>query len=186
MLVTLDFETEAIDIRPYYPPRPVGIAMKINSKPGMYLHWGHGRVVDKAAEEEAIYVVQEFLVNPNNEFIFHNAPFDCAIIDEVWGIDIPWDRCHDTMLMAFLNDPYGELGLKPLAERLLGDPPTEQDAVRDWLVANGFASASSKSWGAHIARAPASIVGPYAIGDVDRTYKLYLYLSEKLKNRGLA
>lgn len=186
MLITLDFETEAIDTRPLYPPRPVGLAVKLDDSPGTYHSWGHpddnARLVVEAA---TLHMVRKWLGESDNSFIFHNAPFDCSILEEVWGLTVPWERCHDTMLMAFLADPYAELGLKPLAERLLGDPPAERDAVKDWLVANGYANSHSKNWGAFIAQAPASLVGPYAIGDVDRTYKLFQYFSRTLEKRGL-
>lgn len=186
MLVTLDFETEAIDIRPHYPPKPVGLAIKFDNAPGAYYHWGHPDSHDVYEEVEAVNMVRNAFRHLDWQFIFHNAPFDCSILEEVWALDVPWDRCHDTMLMAFLADPYGDLGLKSLAEKLLGDPPAERDAVRDWLVASGIVSTTSKSWGAHIAKAPASIVGPYAIGDVERTYKLFQYFKEALTQRGLA
>ena len=112
---------------------------------------------------------------------FHNAPFDCSIIEEKLDLKVPWDRVHDTMLLAFLADPFGELSLKPLAEKLLGDPPTEQEAVRDWLVRHGVCRANDKAWGAWISKAPGSLVGAYAIGDVERTMKLYKYFMEQMQ-----
>jgi hypothetical protein len=82
--------------------------------------------------------------------------------------------------LAFLTDPFGELSLKPLAEKLLGEPPTEQEAVRDWLVKHGVCRANDKSWGAHISRAPGNLVGTYAIGDIKRTLGLFNHFMREL------
>jgi DNA polymerase-1 len=77
------------------------------------------------------------------------------------------------MVLAFLNNAHGELSLKPLAHKLLNIPPEEQDAVHDWLLAKGIVRKAQKDWGAYISKAPADIVGPYAIGDVARTEKIF-------------
>jgi DNA polymerase I-like protein with 3'-5' exonuclease and polymerase domains len=184
MLVTLDFETEAIENRPAYPPTPVGLAVKMGDAPGTYLSWGHP-TKNNCDQEMAYDALVDFIQNEENEFIFHNAPFDISIIEEKFLLDFPWGRCHDTMLMAFLANPHGELSLKPLAELLLHEPPAERDAVRDWLVAHVIASSTSKSWGEHISNAPGDLVGRYAVGDVERTYALFQHFKANLTARGL-
>lgn len=170
--VVLDFESDAIDSRPNYPPEPCGLAVYEIGKDPYYMAWGHPieNNIDKAF---ATIELAALLEDPENEFIFHNAPFDCAIIEEKLGLEVPWERVHDTMLLAFLSDPFGELSLKPLAEKLLGEPPTEQEAVRDWLVRHGICRANDKSWGAYISKAPGKLVGTYAVGDVVRTWNLF-------------
>jgi hypothetical protein len=180
MLIAIDFETEAIDNRPKYPPTPVGVAIAGDpNKAPVYYAWGHPTAnncdYDRARMELATY-----LEDPTCEYVFHNAPFDCSIIEEKLGLDVPWGRVHDTMLLAFLTDPFGELSLKPLSEKLLGMPPDEQDSVRDWLVSHGACRANDKAWGAHIAKAPGDLVGTYAIGDVVRTLKLYEYFMKEM------
>ena len=175
MLVALDFESEAIEPRPKYPPEPVGLAVLPDGLPGFYLAWGHP-IENGSSKLEARVLLQELFDNESNEFIFHNAPFDCSIIEERMSLAVPWERVHDTMLLAFLANPFGELSLKPLAEQLLGEPPTEQDAVRDWLIKHGVCRSTDKGWGAYIARAPGDLVGTYAIGDVKRTLALFKYL----------
>ena len=172
MLVALDFESEAIATRPDFPPKPVGLAVMPDGLPGFYLAWGHPTKND-CTYEYAHRILAELLMEKDNEFVFHNAPFDCSIIEEKMGLAVPWERVHDTMLLAFLTDPFGELSLKPLAEKLLGEPPIEQEAVRDWLVRHGICRANDKAWGAYIAKAPGDLVGTYAIGDVKRTLDLY-------------
>lgn len=175
MYCVLDFESDAIDTRPNYPPEPCGLAVYIPSKiTSFYFAWGHP-TENNCLKEDATKALKEMLKDSEGEFVFHNAPFDCAIIEEKLGLEVPWDRVHDTMLLAFLTDPFGELSLKPLCENLLGMPPDEQDAVRNWLVSHGVCRANDKGWGAYISRAPGNLVGTYAIGDVIRTWKLFEY-----------
>lgn len=185
MLVALDFESEAIDTRPDYPPRPVGLAIYVENDLPQYLSWGHpinNNCEYQVAKDKALRIIQD----TTNELIFHNAPFDCSIFEEKMNIKIPWERVHDTMLQAFLLDPFGELSLKPLAEQHLGEAPVERDAVRDWLVSHGICRANDKSWGAHIAKAPGDLVGTYAIGDVRKTLKLYKYFKSEIDRRTVA
>ena len=185
MLITLDFETKAIGARPNdYPPDPVGLSIKVDGGKSEYIAWGHTGD-DKYKEFWAQDRVNALLRIPDTEFIFHNAPFDVSVIEEKWGFKWPWHATHDTMLMAFLYNPHGELSLKPLADQLLGLPPTERDAVHDWLVAHGIVKANSKNWGAFISYAPSNIVGPYAEGDTDRTYQVFNELRQRLQNKGI-
>jgi len=182
MLIALDFESEAIDTRPNYPPKPVGLAVYDEEGLPYYMAWGHP-TQNNRTYEDARYVLANILSNVDSEYIFHNAPFDCSIIAEKMGLIVPWERVHDTMLQAFLIDPFGELSLKPLAEKLLGEPPVEQEAVRDWLVGHGVCRSNDKSWGAHISKAPGDLVGTYAIGDVRKTLKLYKYFKAEIERR---
>jgi 3'-5' exonuclease len=172
-----DFESEAIENRPKYPPKPVGLAILIDGETPYYMAWGHP-IENNCTLEYATNKLQGLFVNEDFEFVAHNLPFDAAIVEEKLGLKFPWERSGDTMLLAFLSDPFGELSLKPLAEKLLGEPPTEQEAVRDWLVRHGVCRANDKAWGAYISKAPGNLVGTYAIGDVERTMKLYKYYKE--------
>ena len=179
MIIALDFETEGIQNRPDYPPKPVGLAVYDPTVAPVYYAWGD-QTANYCDYAQARMELAEYLENPENEFVFHNAPFDCSIIEERMGLKVPWEKVHDTMLLAFLTDPFGELSLKPLSEKLLGMPPDEQDAVRDWLVKHGVCRANDKSWGAWISKAPGDLVGEYAKGDVVRTLKLYEHYMKEM------
>lgn len=170
-LIALDFESDAIDTRPNFPPEPCGLAIYDGSK-ASYMAWGHP-TKNNCLRNDAWFRLKELLTDPSLEFVFHNAPFDCSIIEEKMHLEVPWERVHDTMLLAFLHDPFGELSLKPLSDKLLDMPPEEQEAVREWLVTHSICRANDKAWGAHISKAPGNLVGKYAIGDVIRTYELY-------------
>ena len=182
-LLAIDFESEAIQDRPAYPPKPVGVAIKFRDGEGLYLAWGHP-TQNNCTFEYAKRKLQGYLENPGVELVFHNASFDCAILEEKFDLVVPWGRVHDTMVQAFLLDPFGELSLKPLAERHLAMPPTERDAVKDWLVAHGK-SKGGKDWGKDISLAPGELVGTYAIGDVDRTLQLHDYFYAQITEAGM-
>lgn len=178
-LLYLDFETEAIGPRPHaYPPKPVSYAYKLGKDKG-FVHWGHH---DSGMDNfDSARTKLADLFKRCGGVVCHNAPFDHEVCQEHMGLDNVGVMWHDTMILAFLHDPYGPLGLKPLGVKHLGLPPDEQDAVREWLVANGTVKPKQKDWGAYIARAPAAVVGPYAIGDIVRTEKLFkLYQQAKV------
>lgn len=181
-LIALDFESEAIDTRPKYPPKPVGLAVYEDGSTPLYMAWGHP-TENNCTYEYARRVLGHLLEDTNAEYVFHNAPFDCSIIEEKMGLTVPWERIHDTMLQAFLLDPFGELSLKPLAETHLGEAPVERDAVRDWLISKGICRANDKAWGAHIAKAPGGLVGTYAMGDVRKTLNLYKKFCADIERR---
>lgn len=176
MLVALDFESHGIEDRPKYPPIPVGVAIYRDNGTPTYLAWGHP-TQNNCTEAYATDKLKEILAVEEDEFIFHNAPFDCAILEERLGLTVPWERVHDTMVLAFLQDPFGELSLKSLAAQWLQMPPDERDAVKDWLIKNGKCR-DVKGWGAFICEAPGELVGTYAIGDVVRTLQLFKLLHE--------
>jgi DNA polymerase-1 len=176
-----DFETNGIEPRPSYPPVPVGVAVG-----GRYLSWGHPEGNDASVRDgsKALKAIWD------GELLCHNAAFDIAVAHEKLGLPLPdGSQINDTMIMAFLLEPYGELSLKPLATRHLNMPPAEQDAVRDWLKANHKTDANrtptDKQCGALICFAPGSIVGPYAVGDNERTLKLFKHFEPQLRERGL-
>ena len=168
-ITTLDFETEAIEGNPLLsPPKPVGLAVRQCDGATQYL-----------TEWEAMR--NAFALACHGDVLFHNAPFDLSVARHWFNIPWPsWDQIHDTMYLVYLKDPYARTyGLKPSAERYLNLPPEEQDAVKDWVLAN-IPKATDKNWGAYIARCPQEILAPYAIGDVVRTWELYSTLAPQV------
>ncbi len=170
--VTIDFETLAIEGNPVHtPPAPVGVAIYVPGQEAYYLAWGHP-TGNNATREEATAHLKRYWDGP---ILFHNAPFDLSVATQHLGLPWPEDatKVHDTMYLVFLKDPYAKtFSLKPSAERYLGMPPEERDAVRDWVLRHVPGVLPSK-WGAHIAQAPGDLVGSYAVGDVVRTFRLY-------------
>jgi DNA polymerase I len=191
-LVVVDFETEGIGERPdAYPPRPVGVALRTRSRglgiPQGYHAFGHG-AENNTTRAAARALLARLWRDPGVELLFHNAPFDLEVALAHLDLPLPpWERIHDTLPLAFLDDPHrASLSLKPLAEKVLDLPPEEQDAVRDWVLANvPEARRSKRQWGAHIARAPGGLVGAYAIGDVVRTLGLFEHLHPRVRRAGM-
>lgn len=184
--ITIDFETEAIVGNPIInPPRPVGVAIWIPGQSPEYLAWGHptGNNCTKAEAEEKLRQI----MRSGKPLLFHNAGFDLSVWAK-WLEPLPvyrWDFIHDTMYLLFLADPYAPtLSLKPSADRYLGMQPDEQSELYGWIL-NHIPGATQKTAGAWISRAPAELVGRYAIGDVVRTRKLFDLLHARIVEQGM-
>ncbi len=164
-MYTVDFETLPIvgnSVKD--PPKPIGVSIKLNAEVSCYYEGKH-----MLSPLRAIWDGEE-------PILFHNAPFDLRVAEVHLGLPRPrWDRVHDTMYLVFFEDPYGALGLKPCAERYLGWPNDEQNALKAWIFAN-VPRVTEKSWGAEIYRAPLELIAPYAEADTDMTYGLYQHL----------
>ena len=184
--VVIDFETEAIQGWPHYPPKPVGVSIMLPSeKKPKYYSWGHPMdnncLIDSA--RRALQAVWE----SKHEILCHNSKFDLDVAETHLNLKLPsWERCHDSMFLVFLIDPHSpNLKLKPTAERLLGMPPEEQDLLRDWCIANKLIAKNAKEFGHLICKAPGKLVGKYANGDVIRTLKLFELLYPQILERGM-
>lgn len=184
-MYTLDYETRQSLARPNYPPEPVGLSAKKNNQKSYYTAWGHpsGNNCDHKG-----YAYAALQAAWDGEMIFHNAKFDLAVANERHNMPLPsWDRVHDTMILIFLHDPNTRFaGLKPYAEKLLGLPPEEKDAVAQWLWENKVITKSQLTKaGAYISQAPGDVVAPYANGDVDRTKAIFDILHPKVLEAGM-
>lgn len=186
-VIVIDFETEAIQARPAYPPKPVGYSIK---RPGQrkskYYSWGHPED-NNCHKSEAERELRDAW-RSKTPLLFHNGKFDVDVAQTHMGMGrLPWERCEDTLYLLFLDNPHAlNLSLKPSAERLLEMPSTERDAVKDWILKNvPGARRSPKEWGAHISKAPGKLVGEYADGDVLRTEKLFYHLKKDILKRNM-
>jgi DNA polymerase I-like protein with 3'-5' exonuclease and polymerase domains len=187
-LITLDFETLAIDQRPNFPPKPVGLAYKVGGERSGYMAWGHPSG-NNCTEGDAKQFLSKVL-DGGYEILFHNAKFDLAVLLEGMGFEAPpWQNIHDTLFLLFLVDPHARsFKLKDVAEEMLDWPPEEQDAIAEYVWEHRKrlveeyggkvtrAKSGPGSAGAWIGRCPAGIVKPYACGDVDRTYAIFKHL----------
>ena len=184
--IVVDFETYGIGPRPdEYPPKPVGVSILENGK-AKYYAWGHPDG-NNSTEEAATKALKKVWASRKG-LVFHNATFDLSVAYEKLGLpELPWDRVHDTLFLAFLDDPHANtLSLKESAERYCGMAPTERDEVRDWIIANvPEAKKAKKQWGKHICKAPGDLVGKYADGDTLRTLELFVLLYPKIQAAGM-
>lgn len=201
--ITLDFETEPIQNRPHYPPKPVSFSLKLPGEriPKFYA-WGHKTGGNNCSLEDAKAALQQAYkqVSQETPLLCHNSKFDVDVAEAHFGLPIPDWRCwHDTMFLLFLQDPHQRsLGLKQSAERILGLAPEERDDVKDWILAHKkqleqdfpeiisvHGGIKPSTAGAFIAYAPGDVVKPYANGDVTRTEKLFAPLLKQIMDRGM-
>lgn len=202
-VTVVDFETDPIEPRPDYPPKPVGVSIKKLGQKARYYAWGHYSGKNNCSKRDAQNALRS--VWKTDDLLFHNAKFDVDVAQTHMDCGpIPWERVHDTMFLLFLFDPHApDLKLKPSSERLLGIAPSELEEVEEWiwehrrqLIAEfgidryvdnkGKALINSRSRaGAFIAYAPGDLAGRYANGDSDRTEKLFKYLWPRIVERGM-
>jgi DNA polymerase I-like protein with 3'-5' exonuclease and polymerase domains len=76
----------------------------------------------------------EILRNYEGELLAHNLPHDYRFLYRQCGLELPWHKLHDTLLLAALDDPMRPRGLKPLS-KLLVDPRVDvwQKALDDGM-----------------------------------------------------
>lgn len=183
--ITIDFETEGIERRPAYPPKPVGFSIKqLGEKKFTYYAWGHP-TQNNCTKEQAKRVLLSAW-RSGEPLLFQNGKFDVDVAEE--HMDAPkieWHRIHDTLYLIAFHDPYApSFSLKPSAERILGIKPKERDELRDWILEN-VPAAKKSDWGKYICKAPGALVGKYADGDGLRTEKLFIKLYREISDRGM-
>jgi DNA polymerase I-like protein with 3'-5' exonuclease and polymerase domains len=185
-VITIDFETFAIEKRPKYPPKPVGVAIYEPKKDPYYLAWGHPEE-NNCSKEWARQKLSDLWCGPR-PLLFHNAKFDLEVGHQHLHLPLvpPSGFAHDTMILAYLADPrLDKLSLKDLAQRFLSLEPEEQSELKDWILANvtvNTRKVKPSQWGAMIAFAPAELVGRYAIGDVVRTHGLFKHFHKLVEH----
>lgn len=176
-VAVIDFETYGIKARPDYPPKPVGLAFYLPDAGVKAKQYVACRSPSEKAQVKAII---KDLIRRGYRLLMHNASFDLDVAETHLGV--PWPMTHhDTLLLAYLVEPRAPtFSLKPTAQRLLGIQPKERDLLKEWVLEH-VAGATEKSWGAYISEAPFELVRPYAIADVDLSYKLFLHYMKVLK-----
>lgn len=183
MIPVIDFETKAIVSGSGLAPKPVGVSIGFLEDINSHRYYSFGHPTNNNCTEEEAKAALAAVWGPG--MIFHHGKFDQAVAIEHWGFQ--WvDDYHDTMYLIYLDNPVSTtVALKTSSERILGLPPDEQDAVRDWLITHGVVPFNSKEWGAHISKAPGDLVGTYAIGDTKRTALLFEHLYDRVVRRNM-
>lgn len=203
-----DFESEKIESRPAYPPKPVGLAISLPGQPHRYCSWGHasgngiyvlrGKKLIRI-EGDAKIVATSLLKQAKkcDSILGHNSSkFDWDVAETHMGVTPPpWHKQDDSLFARFLVDPHAPtLSLKPSAEAVLGEKPEERDAVFDWLYQHGFIQKPKtvngrlvyqKDAGAYISKAPGDLVSRYAIGDCTRSKGLFDHDMKIIKRDGM-
>jgi DNA polymerase I-like protein with 3'-5' exonuclease and polymerase domains len=185
--VVIDAETFPIELRPAYPPKPVGWAIQFpGERRGTYDAYGHPSKNNSTLEKAEVKLKRAWA--SGLPILCQHGKFDLDCAEVHHGLPVPpWERCLDTEYLLFLHDPHAKsLSLKPSAERLLGMRPEERDELRDWLIANVPEARKKPSEAmAWISKAPGDLVGRYAVGDLTRTLGLHKFLHPKIMERGM-
>jgi DNA polymerase I-like protein with 3'-5' exonuclease and polymerase domains len=180
----VDFETEAIEDKPKYPPAPVGVSiLEPGDAQATYLSWGHptGNNCTKEAAFQRLSKLWQDAYGLRRVLGYYNAKFDLEVARVHFGLDLPPpEQVDDTLVLAVLKDARRlNHQLKPICKDWLGSDVGERDELKAWIIANVPEAKRKKStWGAYICRAPAELVGRYACADVTLTRDLREYLHD--------
>jgi DNA polymerase-1 len=150
------------------------VSIKYPGKRPEYFAWGHS-TENNCTKRQAATQLRAAWKHPGG-VCFHNAAFDMAVAFKSFGLQpLSCPDFHDTMILAFLADPYRKaMGLKALADDLFDMPPDEQNELKEWIIANvPEMRGKKKDWARYICRAPGKLVGRYANGDTSRTWMLF-------------
>ena len=205
---TFDFETEAIDQRPKYPPKPTGVAIGLPGMKKRYYSWGHPtkngiwelrgkKVVLVEGDPKKRGVEALRAAYKCDTILGHNSSkFDVDVAETHLGVKPPkWDRLDDSLFTRFLVDPHAHtLSLKPSCERVLGIEPEARNEVYWWLANHGHINKPKmehgkekwqKNAGAMISKAPGDLVGRYAIDDLVLSEQLFDHDMKIVKRDGM-
>ena len=109
--------------------------------------------------------IQKLLDDPVTYSIFHNASFDCWVLEKL-GLIIDYSRVHDTMLMSYSYLPGSSHSLSALCEQFHTN--VKKYEYEDQTF-DGYTTE----------------MGEYCINDCRATWELYKRLSELVKQHCL-
>lgn len=161
-LVALDTETDGLDAR---SARIVGFSFAADEKRGYYVPIAHSYlgVGNQVSKEKAKIALEKLL---QKRIIGQNLKFDLAVLYGNFGFSEVVLHA-DTMILAWLADPEGSVGLDHLALRYLGHKMISfKETVKK---GENFGSVSLES------------AAQYAAEDAVMTYRLYFALLDELK-----
>jgi len=182
----VDFETAAIQPRPFYPPKPCSVSIKEPGQLPVFWAWGHPSG-NNCSQQDAKTRLKK-VWQSGRPLLFHNNKFDVDVAETYMGVPrLPWDRYHDTMFLAFMDDPDRQtLSLKPLWSTEFHRRAVARDKLQEWILANvPEAKSKPKAWGAHISKAPGALVGPYAKDDTKMPEQLFNRFYPRIKKLGM-
>lgn len=119
----------------------------------------------------------------DRKLIMHNAGFDCAMVNNSYGIDLMPAVHTDTMLLAHLLDENRSCGLKDLGVSIYGeDAKAEQIAMKDSVTKNGGQMTKANY---ELYKGDADLIAQYGAKDAILTLNLFYHLVLDLYDQGL-
>ena len=163
--VAIDTETDALDTK---HAALVGFSFCFGEDRAYYVPVAHNYlgVGDQISLEDA---KKAFEILFEKNFFGHNLKFDLGLLYQVFGFD-EVEPFADTMILAWLVDPEGAVGLDRLALRYFGhDMVAFKDTVKK---------------GENFSTVPIEEATKYAAEDAWMSYRLYFKLTDMLRLQG--
>ena len=134
--------------------------------------------------EDAFYAwLREQLLKPQIEVVLTNAQYDLGWLASK-DISVA-GRLHDIQIAEpLLDENQFSYSLDSISRRRLGHGKPE-DALYEWLAEHCGGAPSRRKQAKNIWRAPAEIVTPYAIGDVELPLKILAQQRKEMHEQGL-
>ena len=88
------------------------------------------QVLDYANNEASVTALMANLTLPDVTVVIHNSHFDRTVLRHAWGIDIPAERIHDTMVQALSHGLPASLGMLCEVLGLPADKAKDKDGKR--------------------------------------------------------
>ena len=119
----------------------------------------------------------------DKQLVGHNAGFDCAMINNNFGIELIDAVVCDTMILAHIVDENRKNGLKELGLSLYGDDTTkEQKEMKESVARNSGVLTKDKY---ELYKADSELIARYGAKDAILTLKLFYNEMERLVEQGL-
>lgn len=142
----------------YCDTETTGLQWYRDDRPFLVGLWHQDRMTVGPPSDPA---VTRILGDSSTTKVFHNAPFDVHML-RVSGVEVA-GPIEDTMHLAHLLGQE-RLGLKDLGQSILGQPPSEERALKEWMKKHKLSS---------YADVPMEIMLPYLKKDVVLTRDLH-------------
>lgn len=152
---------------------------------GFYVVLSYWDVVSQSLVNlETCKGAREFIkILVGKSLIMQNAPFDCAMVKNNYGIDLMPHVHTDTLILGHLLDENRSNGLKELATALYGeDSRKEQDEMKASVQANG-GELTKKNY--EIYKADVDLIAKYGAKDAILTLKIFYDLVPELYEQKL-
>lgn len=163
----------------------IGLSVAADVEEGYYviLHAWNVETQKLDALETNEYVRPLLEMIKSKQLIMHNAIFDCAMTNWVYGVDLMPSVHTDTMILAHLLDENRAIGLKDLAVSIYGeDSKKEQEDMKASISKNGGSLTKANY---ELYKADADLIGLYGAKDAILTLKLFYTLAPDLFDQGL-
>ncbi|MBT3784081.1 DNA polymerase I, partial [bacterium] len=165
---TIAFDTETDSLNPYRA-NLVGLALSWSQGKSVYIPFLHSETNGRTqlSHERVLDKIRPLFEDPSKTWIAHNLKYDMAVLKKY---DFQYPPCfRDTLILAHLLYPGTQLGLKALANRLLGE-----DRIKFKELMGDQDSFS---------QADLETACEYACADADNTLALYELFGKELEQK---